>query len=102
MVQKSQNTLDITKNVSQRFFAVQEGKLSKHLPFFTIISVNETCLETNTLEKHCREIKESCIGELYLPNPQNLRVFYIMEYEDLLPLQYFIPAQEMCSFSLFL
>lgn len=75
---ESQNMLDIMKNICQRFFGVQEGKLSKHLPFFTIISEIEMCLETNTLEKHCREIKESCNGELCLPNPQNLHVFYIM------------------------
>lgn len=95
VVQESRNMHDVRKNVSQRFFAVQEGKLSKLLPFFTIISEYEMWLETSTLEKHCSEIKESCIGELCLPNPQNLHVFYIMEHEYLLPLQYFIPAHEM-------
>lgn len=93
--------LDIMKNVNQRF-AVQEGELSKHLLFFTIFSVYKMHLETNTLEKHCREIKESCIGDLCLPNPQNLHVFYVTGHEDLLPLEYFIPAQEMWSFLLFL
>lgn len=92
---------DIRKNVSQRFFAVQEGKLSKLLSFFTIISEYEMCLETSTLEKHCSEIKETFIGVMS-SNLQNLHVFYIMEHEYLLHLQYFIPAHEMWSFSLFL